>query len=404
MKSYKVLHIFTIINTAKAFFDGQFSYLASNNIEMTIMSSSEEDKDFCKRNNVSYVQTDIKRRVSPFGDVKTIYKLINLIRKEKYDAVIGHTPKGAMIAMIASKLAGTALRIYYRHGLIYTTSHGIYRKILKFVEQLTSACANRIVNVSPSLSKLAVSDHLNSENKQIVIGYGTCGGIDCQNLFNPDIISNDKIRELQKSLNISIDDIVIGFCGRLCKDKGIRELIDGFLEFKEKNPSLNLKLLLVGPYDDRDILPDEYKQRISDELSIIHVGRIKKQKLPLYYSLMTLFMFPSYREGFGMTVIEANAMGIPALVSKSHGCIDSIDPHISGEYLEEISPTGIVEGLDKMIHSNLLSKLSGQSREVVIKKYDQTIVWPKILKLYKSGFALASWHYESLQTTSQTGE
>ena len=386
MKPSKVLHVFTIINTAKAFFDGQFSYLSSKNIHLTVISSSKEDREFSKRNNITYLQIDVKRKVSPFGDIKTIFKLINLIRKEKYDAVVGHTPKGAMIAMIASKFAGTKIRIYYRHGLIYTTAFGISRKILKFVEQLTSACANRIVNVSPSLSKLAVSDHLNSENKQIVIGYGTCGGIDCQNLFNPDIISNDKIRELQKSLNISIDDIVIGFCGRLCKDKGIRELIDGFLEFKEKNSSLNLKLLLVGPYDDRDILPDEYKQRISDELSIIHTGRILQHELPLYYSLMKLIVLPSYREGFGMTVIEANAMGIPALVSKSHGCIDSIEPHISGEYLEEISSKGIEKGLSKMIFGDLLPTFANQSRASVIKKYDHTIMWPKILELYESGF------------------
>ena len=98
--------------------------------------------------------------------MSSIARLVALINKEKFDIVVGHTPKGAMVAMIAAKLAGVKSRIYYRHGLIYTTAIGAMRWLLKTVEQCTAALATNIINVSPSLSKLAVKDRLNSpENR-----------------------------------------------------------------------------------------------------------------------------------------------------------------------------------------------------------------------------------------------
>lgn len=378
----KSLHVFTVISTPISFFDEQFKFLSTHGQQICVVSSSEEDSTFSERNSITYRQIDIKRRISPFSDVKVIVSLVRLIRQEKFDIVVGHTPKGAMVAMIAAKLAGVKTRIYYRHGLIYTTATGLKRTIFKTVERLTALLATNIVNVSPSLCQLAVKDRLNSDAKQTVIGCGTCGGIDTIDTFNPAKVSVDTVSALRHTLGIPDVAFVVGFCGRLCHDKGIIELIDGFKLFKQAHPEIDARLLLVGPYDARDILPQSIKDEIESKPSIIAPGAVSHHYLPNYYSLMDVFVFPSYREGFGMTVIEASAMRLPILVSRSHGCVDSIREDVTGRYID-LTPESIASSLSEMLNSELRQRLGNAGRDFVTANFERTAMWSKILDFYK---------------------
>lgn len=379
----KVLHVFTIDSTPKSFFDGQFQFLSDEgNQDIHLVTASEKDEEFCQRNHLQYHQIDIARRIDIKADFRSICKLKNLIKRERFDIVVGHTPKGALVAMCAAFLSGVKRRVYYRHGLIYTTASGARRLLLKTIERFTGLLSTHIVNVSHSLSRLAVKDGLNSDKKQSVFGKGTCGGIDTQDLFNPELINAEELKKLRQELDLN-DSFVVGFCGRVCKEKGIRELIDGFRLFASAHPELNPRLLLVGGFDTRDILSDEYKRVIETSPEIIHTGKIPKEKLPLYYSLMDVFVFPSYREGFGMSVIEAGAMNVPALVSRSHGCEDSIKENISGQYID-ISTEGIKEGLEFISKPENRDKLSSQCRNHIVNHYDRSILWPQILNFYSN--------------------
>lgn len=377
----KILQVFTLPTTAEAFFDGQFAFLKEKGYEITVMANSKLKEEFSNRNHVGSKVLAISRSISPIADLKAIVVLVKEIKHSNYEAVFGHTPKGAMISMIAAKLAGVKKRVYYRHGLIYTTATGFKRKLLKCIEQFTSMCSTDIINVSRSLSSLAVKENLNSDEKQFIIGYGTCGGIDAQNIFNPDLVGENDLQCLRKELGFSEHDFVIGFCGRICKEKGIRELIDGFNIFNKKIPSS--KLLLIGNYDARDILPESYKLEIRQNPNIIHTGRIEKVNLPLYYSLLDVFVFPSYREGFGMSVIEASAMQIPILVSKSHGCVDSILEHQTGEYIA-ITAEGIAKGLESLVGDKEIKRYGLNGRKWVLENFDFKVMWPKVSRLYKS--------------------
>ena len=164
------------------------------------------------------------------------------------------------------------------------------------------------------------------------------------------------------------------------KDKGIRELIDGFRLFKRHNAAA--KLLLVGAFDTRDILPADYKKEILGADDIISTGRIVKSQLPLYYSLMDVFVFPSYREGFGMSVIEASAMMVPVLVSRSHGCIDSIREHHTGEYID-ISAEGVCYGLMKMTNTDIRKSVGLEGRRFVVENFDFKVMWPAVARFYQ---------------------
>lgn len=379
----KVLHVFTITTTPKAFFDGQFKFLAENGIENIVVANTIIDEEFRERNQVQGIECPIERRISPISDLKAINSLVANIHRLNPDIIVGHTPKGAMVAMIAGKLAGVKRRVYYRHGYIYTTATGVKRILLKSIEKLTSTLATNILNVSPSIGEIAVEDGLNKVENQSVIGLGTCGGIDTREIFNPALCNEEDINTFKKSLGISKDDFIVGFAGRLCKDKGIVELIDGFRVFRSNNPHIKAKLLLLGPYDERDVLPDNVKEEISNSVDIISTGNVDKKDIFKYYALMDLFVFPSHREGFGMCVIEASAMEVPVLVSKSHGCVDSIKEHISGEYIE-LSADGVAKGIEMMLKNPKLKDYGKNGREWVCNNFDSRVLWPKILDMYKS--------------------
>lgn len=380
----KIIHVFSVFGTAESFFDGQFKYLASQGYEIIVVSSnSAKACKFCKQNSVRFIPIYIPRSISPIAITKAIANLCSLIRKEKPDAVFGHTPVGALCAMTAATLCRVKNRIYYRHGVIYTTMPGIKHFIFKIEERLVASLASNIINVSNSLSRLAEKDKLNNAKKQFVIGHGTCGGIDAQNVFNPSLIDKTRLYTLKEKFKLSDENIIFGFCGRICNDKGISELIDAFELFQTRHHDTKPKLLLIGHFDIRDGISDYKKQQIEANNNIIITGYVEKSDIPYFYSILDVFVFPSHREGFGMCVIEASAMERPILDSRAHGCIDAIVEHETGEYID-LTAEGICKGMEMMLNQELRERLGKNGRKKVLEWYDVKRMWPIVADLYKN--------------------
>lgn len=382
-KRLKIIHVFSVFGTAESFFDGQFKFLTDKGYEIVVVSSDAPNTDaFCIRNGVRFVPVNIPRSVSPNAIVKAVKSLCYLIRKEKADAVFGHTPVGALCAMIAARLCGVKNRVYYRHGLIYTTMQGLKRTIFKKEEKFVASLATSVVNVSHSLSKLAVIDGLNKVEKQYVIGHGTCGGIDALNIFSPLLVNPDNLARLKEKFELNDADVIFGFCGRICNDKGIPELIDAFEMFQKRHSDVKVKLLFIGRFDTRDGISEEKKLQIENNSDIVISGHIDKAEIPYYYSILDVFVFPSHREGFGMCVIEASAMEKPILDSRAHGCVDAIVEHETGEYID-LSADGICKGMELMLDKELREKLGKSGRKRVLEWYDFKVMWPLVGDLYK---------------------
>lgn len=378
----KILHVFTLSRTAIAFFDGQFRYLKEHGYEIVLACKWEDGiEEFAERNGVKFIPVEIPRSMSPVAILKSIGAIKRIIKAEKPEAVFGHTPVGALVAMIVAKAAGVKKRIYYRHGIIYSTMAGVKQKVFMAEEKLVSALATHIVNVSPSLAEKCAKDGINKAEKNRVIGRGTCGGIDAQNVFNPDMIDAQKIEQERERLGLEGADIVFGFCGRFCKDKGTPEMLEAFKIFRNKHDELKVKMLLIGNLDERDILPEESRKFISEDKDVIMTGWVDKADIPYYYRLLDCFIFPSHREGFGMCVIEASAMEVPILVAPSHGCIDSIQEGVSGYYIG-LNSESIFHGMERMLGKESMAIVGRQGRQFVLENFDCRKMWPMVDELY----------------------
>lgn len=379
----KILNVVNIYFTLPYFLGDQLSHFTKKGDEIhLICSPAKQLEGFAKKQGCKWKEIEITRTFSILSDIKATIALFKYIKLHKFDIVSGHTPKAGMLTMLAAKLAGVNKRIYFRHGLLYETSSGLKRCILLWSEKFASWCSTKTVCVSQYLVDRSISDSLSKTKKLILLSRGSCTGIDATGLFNPDKYPQQLRNELKASLNIPKDAYVIGFVGRMVQDKGIVELVDAFMKLKTDNP--HLYLLLVGPLEERDALPKSVVDFISREQSIVNVGLIEND-MPLYYSIMDLFVLPTHREGLGVALLEAQSMGVPVLTTSHTGSRDAIVPGITGNYID-IKPESIIDTAKVYLNDKELSKKQGiAGRNFVLDNFRQEKIWDEIeSKLYLS--------------------
>lgn len=375
-----ILHVVNISFVIPYFLGKQLNYFVEKGYqEYIVCSPSHELDELAAKYSFEYKEIVVLRKVSIWQDLRAVSSTIKYIKEKHIDIVIGHTPKGGLIAMLASYIAGVPKRIYFRHGLVYETSHGLKRWLLIVIDKLVARLATKIICVSPSVCIKSLEDGLNSSEKQILLSRGTCNGIDI-NRFCQKSINKDLLNSLRMKLHVYNDAFVIGFTGRLVRDKGIIELIRAFHLLQEEYS--NVVLLLVGMLEERDALPQDVVNIIKNDSNIINTGYVSNLGIEYYYALMNVFILPSYREGFPTSVLEASAMEIPVITTKVTGCIDSIIEGETGIYVKN-NADSIAEAIRLFYKDTLLCRRWGQNgRKFVVDNFDQNIIWNEIEKLY----------------------
>lgn len=376
----KILHVVNVSFVIPSFFGNQFKYLKDKSIESHLICSPSEDVVYlAQKYDFKYKQINIKRSVSIKDDFFAIKEICNYIKQNKIDIVVGHTPKGALLSMIAGIIANVDKRIFFRHGLVYETTMGFKRVLLKNIERITSFLSTCVICVSPYLLEKSIEDHLSIRKKMIVLNRGSCNGVDAECIFNPCLIHRSKLEDLKKKYNISDRSFVIGFTGRVSKDKGVEDLIETFLLLQKKYNEV--KLLIIGPLDERIGISEKYIEIIQNNKDIISTGLIK-DNLQYYYALMDLFILPTHREGFGNVILEASAMKLPVLTTSHTGSRDAIINGITGFYVN-LSPYDIASTTRRYIESEELMHEHGiNGRNFVLNNFSEKIIWSELEKIY----------------------
>ncbi len=382
----RVLEIITLASSAEAFIGNQFSYFQKErDYEMHLICSYGEGLDtFAHKQGIKYEVVEISRQLAPLKDLKAVFKIAHYIRKNKIDIIVAHYfPKASLIATCANFLGGRKTKVMVAHGVLHDTMSGLVRKLVILEQRFDVAFAKKVVCVSPSVARRRIEDHIDEVDKQVVLGDGSCNGVDAIEKFNPTKVSIKEIDKLKRQFNIDDNDFVIGFSGRLVRDKGVVELSQAFRILKEKYPAKSIKLLIIGEPEKRDAVPQEVLETLLDNLDVVFTGRISYADIQKYYLLMNVLVLPSYREGFPTVVLEACAMGIPVVVSKSTGCVDSIQENVTGVYTD-IAPMSIAENVSRFLDENYANNMGRQARKYVIEKYDHRIIRKYMLQVLDS--------------------
>ncbi len=381
MKKKKIIRITTIPGSMATLLRGQLRFMNDYYEIIGISSSGEDVAALEKQENIIMLPVDMTRNISPLKDLKSAYQLFKLIRKEKPYIVHTHTPKAGTLGMLAARMAGVPNRLHTIAGLPLLETTGARRKLLNIVEKVTYSNATLVLPNSFGLKKIIKDHKFTTDNKIKIIGKGSSNGINTD-YFDKSKIDSKQQNILKKQLNISDDDFVFIFVGRLVRDKGINELINAFTAISKT--SKGIKLLLVGGLeDDLDPLSDATLKEIETNDSIVSVGW--QTEVRAYFAIANALVFPSYREGFPNAVLQACAMELPCIVTDINGCNEIITDKKNGLIIQPKSEEELQKAMQYLLDNPLkTNNLAATARPNILENYKREVIWEELLKLYKS--------------------
>ena len=368
----KLLKISTIPMSLDIFCKGQLKMLNDHYDVVAISSPDEELKWIEEREGVRTIPLKMARNIELWTDIKALWKMIGVMRKEKPYIVHSMTPKAGLISMLAAKICRVPVRMHTYTGLVFPTATGMKQKVLIWMDKLLCACATYInpegKGVADDLQRFGIT-----KKPLHIIGNGNVRGIDAD-YWNRNSCQLDE----SKTINNETGLFTFVFVGRMVGDKGINELIDAFKRLQDA------RLFLVGPMEENlDPLKEETIHEINNNPNIDWLGL--QQDVRPYYLQADAFVFPSYREGFPNTVLEAGAMGLPAIVTNINGANEIIVPNENGIIIPPRDAEALYNAMRYMLdHPDDVKHMAANARRMVLDRYEQKYIWSELLKVYQS--------------------
>jgi glycosyltransferase involved in cell wall biosynthesis len=324
---------------------------------------------------VESVAIPMRREIAPLADLVSLARLWWLLYRLKPQMTEFSTPKAGLLGSLAAMLCGVPARVYFLRGLKLETCAGVKRKILLVAEKLASACAHVVLCNSDSLRNKAHVLGVAPESKLRLLGGGSSNGVDVER-FQPGT-SN-----LRERLGLPLNVHVVGFVGRLTRDKGLPELIEAFDAILAAKPDAHL--LLVGWFDSaEDALSRGLRARI-ERHPRIHLTGFVADTAP-YYRVMDVMVLPTWREGFPNVVLEAAATGIPVVTTLSTGSRDAVLPEVTGLLIPPGYPVAISESVLQLLgNPERRCRMGAAARAWVLNHYVNGQVLGRTVGYYKS--------------------
>ncbi len=370
----KICFATTIYLTFHCFLKEYAEYLHdTGDFDVSLICNPEESIESDIPTCVHYFPVKMNRGVSLTG-LKAVRQIQEIFEHEQFDIIQYSTPNAALYASIAGKKANIPVRLYCQWGIRYMGFEGgLYRWIFKYLEAKTCKNSTFIEAESHNIRDFAIKEDLYRKDKSCVIWNGSASGV---NIRKFDLSHKDEWRkQIREKYNIPEDAIVFSFAGRLTADKGINELLEAFQNVSKQAP--NARLLVMGSMDNRKSLNAELYDKAQGNASVIFTGNVND--VERYYAASDVFVAPSYREGFGLVVIEAEAMGLAAIVSDVPGQIDAIKPDITGKLCRVKSASSLQEQMLYMIqHSEECHQMAHNAVEFVYNNFEQIRLFEKL--------------------------
>lgn len=354
MKS--ICFVITNAITVNSFFIDHLNFLKKK-FSITLITNQSNLKS-SKLLKIKIIDIPFSRKINLLNDIISFFKLFIFFYKNKFNLTVSVTPKaGFFVTFIAFLLN-------YKFIHYFTGQHWITKKytkfFFKFLDQVTSYKANIILCDGNEQKKFLIKNNIVKKNKIKVLGNGSISGVDT-NIYNRNI----KLRiNLRKKLKIPLYSIVLLFLGRLNKDKGIEILLDSFNQLNVKK---KVVLLLVGP--------DELKLRnkkINNKNIFIFPKYYDPKK---FFNISDIFINPSFREGFGLSVIEASSYKLPIICSNIYGLKNSFIKNKTGLDFKSGNSQELTKQLSKLISNRKLRSIMGKNGRIFVqKKFEKKLV------------------------------
>ncbi len=375
----KICFISTVSLTLDTFVLSTALYLQEHG-DYDITFICDRDDAFAQRlpSYIRYIPVPMQRGInlSGFSTIRTFKKIF---REQRFDLVQYATPNASLYASIAAKSVGVPIRLYTQWGIRYVGFEGLARRIFKTLEKKVCKNSTVIRAVSPQNHAFSVSEGLYPADKAKVIGRGGTIGVDLQEYA---LTEKDTMRaEIRTQYGIHTD-FVIGFSGRISRDKGSNELLGAFRALAAKRSDVTL--LLVGSDESDQGLNADLLTWAHNSDRVIFTGRIPKSDMPKYYAAMDILAHPTYREGFGLAIQEAGAMGLAIITTRIPGASEVLVEGESCLLCEPQDTDSLRETMEYLCDHERIATLGAAAHCFVVEHYERTAMLTNQIRDYES--------------------
>lgn len=362
------------IDVSLGFIEPMIPYLKDKYDLQVLSSPGKHIDEVCRKYGLVGHRVYMYRRISPFRDLRSLWQLIKVFRRERPDMVHSMTPKAGLLCMIAAWMTRVPRRIHTFTGLVWPTAKGLSRKLLMFTDWVTCACATHIIPEGQGVK----DDLRHITKKQMrVLGYGNVRGVDLQQFSRrPEIM--DAASKLRDDSHFTFI-----FVGRIVGDKGINELVAAFCRLLTVYP--NIRLRLVGSFEEAlDPLKPETMNLIKQNDEAIEMPGAKYgDDLIACYAASDCLVFPSYREGFPNVVLEAGAMGLPSIVTDINGSREIVTQDKNGIIIPPRDADALYCAMVQMLtDKDVTKRMAEQARLMIVSRFERGFVCQCLYDFY----------------------
>jgi glycosyltransferase involved in cell wall biosynthesis len=377
--SKKLCMITTSAESLVSLHRGLYLYFQSKGWRITTISGPGEDH--LKLLRVQGAETVIMpfvRHPSPLVDLWSLFRLWFYLLYNRFDIIHVSTPKASLLGTLSSFLSLHGNRVLTYRGRVFENYCGQKRRFYLWLDSISFQFSKSVIPVCSELMQCMIKEGGCNPKKLKFIG-ASSNGVDTE-VFKRDNIAIEQGKKLRKQMGIAVNDLVIISVGRIRREKGTNELVRAF-ECLRPPQGQTIHLLLVGPFERIDPLDEDVERSIKDNKKIHTPGWVN-DPVP-WYTMADLVAFPTYREGFGNTSIEAAAMELPIVASDIMGCREGVVHGQTGMLVPKQDSKKLVESLQLLIDSQSLRLKMGQSgRKWVEMAFQSKQRWDGILNVY----------------------
>ena len=370
----KLIRTSTVPTSLLTFLDGQVEEMQARYDLVLLSSPGRELTELESRYGVRTIGIGMERRMAPLKDVKSLWLLVKVLRKERPAMVHSMTPKAGLLCMLAAWLTRVPQRVHTFTGLVWPTERGLKRRILMLTDWLTCACATHVIPEGQGVMN-DLQRHITRKPMR-VLGYGNVRGIDLERWQRANA-STAMLAKLRRD-----DAFTFLFVGRIVRDKGIDELIEAFIQLDRH---LKVRLVLTGRFEDAlDPVAPTTRQTIERHPDIVVTGEQSGADLLACYAAADCFVFPSHREGFPNTVIEAGAMELPSIVTDINGSREIVRDGENGLVVPPCSAEALAAAMERIASDDALRRrLVANARPLIAARYEQGFVRRCLMDFYE---------------------
>lgn len=375
MAKKKIAFVVAIAGTAQAFLTDHMTYLVKEYDVHLVANFKPEEKGEFEQMGVTCHDALIQRSIKLGADLKALFALRKIFKQEKFDCVHSVTPKAGLLTSVAGWMAGVPNRVHIFTGQVWATRKGVMRTILKMMDKVIAGLDTLLLVDGQGQRQFLIKEGVLRENNSAVPANGSIAGIKLERYK----ISEEVRKRERAKFGFTDEDVVYIFLGRLNHDKGIGELYEAFNMMLPNRP--NAKLIFYGSdEEDYDPKADSFAN-IKRNQNYFYPG-ITRQPFEAL-QVADVFVIPTWREGFGVSVLEAQALGLPVITSNAYGVVDASVEGVTGLRCKVNDPNGLRKCMEQYYDSQEMRKQHGTAgRKRVEEYFDNAVVSQAWLDIY----------------------